>query len=87
MRIVAVIAVLLFAGPAIAGPKCTKEPQSKWLSKEEMVKKIKAAHYSIGVFKVTSGRCYEIYGRDENGRRVEVYFHPITGESVRIRSR
>ena len=62
MRIVLAITVLLLANPALAGPKCTDEPQNKWLTKEEMVKKIKAAHYSIGVFKVTSGKCYEIYG-------------------------
>ena len=87
MRSVLAITAILLAGPALAGPKCTKEPQSKWLSKQEMVQKIKAAHYSIGVFKVTSGRCYEIYGHDKNGRRVEVYFHPMTGETIRSRSR
>lgn len=86
MRIAIAIAAMLLTGSAIAGPKCTTEPRSKWLSKQEMVRKIEAANYTIGVFKVTSGQCYEIYGRDKNGRRVEVYFHPITGETVRNRS-
>ncbi|MGI9423903.1 MAG: PepSY domain-containing protein [Hyphomicrobiaceae bacterium] len=87
MRIVLAAAALLFAGPALAGPTCTEEPRSKWLTKDEMVKKIKADQYTIGVFKVTSGRCYEIYGRDKTGKRVEVYFHPMTGEAVRTRTR
>jgi len=87
MRIGLAIATLLLTGPALAGPKCTDEPQNNWLNKEEMVKRIEAADYSIGVFKITSGQCYEIYGRDKNGRRVEVYFHPMTGEPVRSRSR
>ncbi len=87
MRSVIIPLCLFIAGPALAGPKCTNEPQSKWIGKHEMVKKIKAAEYKIGVFKVTSGKCYEIYGRDKQGRRVEVYFHPMTGETVRVRKR
>ena len=51
------------------------------------VEQIKAEDYKISVFKVTAGRCYEIYGRNEQGRRVEVYFHPMTGEAVRTRTR
>ena len=87
MRTLISVAALLVAGPAFAGPHCTNEPQSNWLSKDEMVKRIKADDYKISVFKVTSGKCYEIYGRDKNGRRVEVYFHPMTGEAVRTRTR
>lgn len=41
-----------------------------------------AGQYTIDVFKVTSGKCYEIYGRGTDGRRVEVYFSPITGEVI-----
>nr|MBP7915437.1 PepSY domain-containing protein [Vitreoscilla sp.] len=26
------------------------------------------------------GKCWEIYGHDKAGKRVEIYFHPITGE-------
>jgi hypothetical protein len=28
---------------------------------------------------VSKGKCWEIYGTDKQGRKVEVYFHPITG--------
>ncbi|MGI9408764.1 MAG: PepSY domain-containing protein [Hyphomicrobiaceae bacterium] len=87
MRSLFAAAFLLAAGPALAGPHCTDEPKSTWLSKAEMVEQIKADDYKISVFKVTSGRCYEIYGRDKNGRRVEVYFHPVTGQAIRVRTR
>jgi hypothetical protein len=31
---------------------------------------------------VSKGNCWEIYGHDKAGRKIEVYFHPITGEIV-----
>lgn len=71
------------AGPSMAGPKCTEEPTSKWLTEEQMMTKIEALGYKdIRNFHVSKGRCYEIYGYDKGGRKVEVYFHPISGEIV-----
>jgi hypothetical protein len=69
------------ASPAVAGPKCTTEPQSKWLTEDQMMGKIQAMGYKdIKNFHVSKGKCYEIYGYDKESRRVEVYFHPISGE-------
>jgi hypothetical protein len=31
---------------------------------------------------VTTGNCYEIYGQDKQGKRIEIYFNPITGDVV-----
>ena len=42
-----------------------------------------AMGYSINVFKKTSGNCYEIYGKDAQGKRVEVYFNPVTGDPIK----
>lgn len=80
--ILAVVAVIAVSGPAFAGPTCTSEPKSKWMSEAEMKAKIDAAGYKYKVFKVTTGNCYEIYGHDSAGKRVEIYFHPITGKVV-----
>jgi hypothetical protein len=83
MRRFAIVATdLLVCGPAIAGPTCTTEPKAKWLTESAMKAKIANAGYTYRVFKVTTGNCYEIYGRDKAGKRVEVYFHPITGQAV-----
>jgi len=65
---------------AFAGPQCTTEPKAAWLPEADMKAKVSALGYKYKVFKVTSGNCYEIYGQNKNGQRVEVYFHPVTGE-------
>lgn len=67
----------------MAGPSCTDAPKEQWIKADEMRAKIVAENYTIDVFKVTKGRCYEIYGRDKSGARVEVYFNPVTGEAVK----
>jgi hypothetical protein len=70
--------------PALAGPTCTNEPQSKWLTEAQMTEKFKAMGYRDDVKKlhVSKGKCWEIYGHDKDGRKVEIYFHPITGAIV-----
>jgi hypothetical protein len=37
--------------------------------------------WKINRVKITNG-CYEVYGKDEIGRSVEVFFHPKTFEKV-----
>ncbi|MGI9436825.1 MAG: PepSY domain-containing protein [Geminicoccaceae bacterium] len=79
-----VFSVLVFtASTADAGPTCTTKPSNQWLSEAEIKAKIDASGYTVDVFKKTKGNCYEIYGRTEDGRRVEVYYHPITGAMVK----
>lgn len=78
----AIALVGLFAAThASAGPTCTSEPESKWLPAAEMSKRFQALGYQDNVKKlhVSKGKCWEIYGHDKQGRKVEVYFHPITG--------
>ena len=69
---------------AVAGPSCTSEPQSKWLSDRQMTEKFTALGLRDDVKKlhVSKGNCWEIYGHDKSGRKVEVYFHPISGAIV-----
>lgn len=69
--------------PALASPKCTMEPQEKWLSEVVMKEKIAEMGYTqIKVFKKTMNGCYEIYGYTEDGRKAEVYFNPVDGSVV-----
>ena len=83
MRIMLAIAAIIVSSPAFAGPHCTGQPESKWLTKAEMMERIKPMGYNVHVFKKTSGNCYEIYGKDKTGRRIEIYFHPVTGKIVK----
>ena len=82
-RMIVVAALLAMGGTAIAGPQCTSEPKDKWMSESELKSKIAHLGYQVRVFKVTKGNCYEIYGRDKAGKRIEIYFHPITGSVVK----
>lgn len=86
MRTAIVFALVLIASPALAGPQCTDEPESLWLTESEMKERIGTMGYSIDVFKKTNGNCYEIYGRDGAGKRIEIYFNPVTGEIVKSSS-
>lgn len=72
---------LFAATSALAGPTCTSEPESKWLPAAEMSKRFQALGYKddVKALHVSKGKCWEIYGHDKQGRKVEVYFHPITG--------
>jgi hypothetical protein len=80
--IVPLAATILLPVAAYASPQCTKEPKSAWLSEAAMKEKIATMGYhDIKVFK-TSGSCYEIYGRDAQGHKTEVYFNPVDGSVV-----
>ncbi|QXX76585.1 PepSY domain-containing protein [Methylovirgula sp. HY1] len=71
------------AGTALASPKCTTEPETKWLSESAMKEKIAALGYkNIRVFKKTASGCYEIYGFTADDKKAEVYFNPVDGSVV-----
>lgn len=71
------------AGSAMASPKCTSEPESKWLSEGAMKEKIAEMGYTkIRVFRKTTSGCYEIYGYTADGKKAEVYFNPVSGAVV-----
>jgi hypothetical protein len=74
---------LITASIAFAGPECTKEDKSKWQDKAKFEKSLVDQGYKVKVFKITKGNCYELYGRDKAGKKVEIYFNPITGAKVK----
>lgn len=78
------VAAALAAPAAFAGPKCTEAPRDQWIPEKTMQERITKAGYTIDKFKV-SGTCYEIYGKDKNGRRVEIYYDPTDGRVVKER--
>ena len=87
MRRILVVCMIAIATPASAGPQCTNEPADKWIPKEDLLNKIVAEGYKVGVFKVTTGKCYELYGMDKAGKRVEIYYNPVSGDVVKMNSR
>lgn len=66
---------------AIAGPSCTV-PQDKWMKEGDFKAMVEKQGYQIKTFKVSKGKCYEIYGHDKDGKKVEIYFDPATGAEL-----
>lgn len=78
MKKLALPALLLaLSGAALAGPSCNA-PKEKWMPEADFRKGVEAQGYQIKTFKVSRGQCYEIYGFDKAGKKVEIYFDPVT---------
>ncbi len=72
------LVALVAAAAAQAGPTC-QVPQEKWMDQGEFKARLSRDGYDIKTFKVSKGKCYEIYGYDKAGRKVEIYFDPSSG--------
>ncbi len=66
---------------AWAGPTCSV-PQDKWMKEADFKAMQEKQGYQIKTFKVSKGKCYEIYGFDKAGQKVEIYFDPATGAEI-----
>lgn len=83
MNKIIIASLLLAASTTFAGPKCTDEKKETWQKEEDFQKKLTSDGYKIKKFKVTDGNCYEIYGWNKAGKKVEIYFNPISGDIVK----
>lgn len=54
---------------------CDSGSPDGWQPKEKLAEALKAKGWEIRNIKVDGG-CYEVYALDDNGERVEAYFHP-----------
>lgn len=79
--LIALSLTLLAAGAAVAGPRCNV-PKDKWMKEADFRAMVDKQGYQIKTFKVSSGQCYEIYGFDKSGKKVEIYFDPATGAEM-----
>jgi hypothetical protein len=77
MRKILALIVSVASLTAVAGPACNV-PKDKWMTEEAFKAKVQAEGYTIKTFKVSKGQCYEIYGADKSGKKVEIYFDPST---------
>ena len=73
------VLLLAAAGAATAGPTCNV-PKDQWMKEADFKARVEAEGYKIKTFKVSKGQCYEIYGHDKAGKKVEIYFNPATAE-------
>lgn len=77
VKALAVLLAASFASAAHAGANCPAYPKAEWMKEEDAKAKIVAQGYKISKFKV-DGNCYEIYGHNKEGKKVEIYFDAKT---------
>ena len=75
-------AIVLASLNAQAKKTCTDQPKDKWMSEEAFKAKVEGMGYKINKFK-QPGSCYEIYGLDKDGKKVEIYFNPVDASIVK----
>ncbi|MBT4762072.1 MAG: PepSY domain-containing protein [Bdellovibrionaceae bacterium] len=77
-----VLSGLTLTSTAYAKKNCTDQPKGKWMSIEAFKSMASENGYQIRKFK-QKGSCYEIYGKNKQGQKVEVYFNPVDGSVVK----
>lgn len=86
LNLVAAAAVFALSSSAAwaTGACPIKEPVPKadWQDKTLLEKKLVATGWQVRRIKVDD-QCYEVYGVDDKGQRVEAYFHPKTLEPAK----
>ena len=84
MKHILIITLLLLGTNSVFAKKnCTDQPKDKWMSEKEFKEMVKKQGYTIRKFK-QPGSCYEIYGKNKDGREVEVYFNPVDGSVKKV---
>ncbi len=80
------LAALAMCGPAMAHgfDDCTKEAKDKWKPQAEAEAAATAAGYAVTKSKI-DGTCYEVYAKDKDGKKFELFFNPLTLELVHKR--
>jgi hypothetical protein len=77
VKILALLAALGVSGAAFAKADCAAHPKSEWMKESDARAKLEAEGYKIKKFKV-DGNCYEIYGHNKDGKKVEIYYDAKT---------
>jgi hypothetical protein len=80
----AALAAPFSAGAALASDKCAV-PQVEWQPKEALQQKLESDGWKVKKIKVEDG-CYEVYGIDKAGQRLEAYFDPKSFSVVKSKS-
>jgi len=63
--------------------QCTTADAAQWRDQSQFQADLLSQGYVISEFKITEGNCYEIYGQNLAGEKVEIYFNPVDGSVVK----
>ena len=87
LAIAAALSIGVAASPAAATGKMTCDaPQKQWKKISALEASLKKQGWQVRKSKVDGG-CYEVYGTDPKGNRVEAYFHPVTFKKLLVSRR
>jgi hypothetical protein len=83
--IFAVTTAIAVLAPAVAfaAEECPNVPRDQWMSDAAITERAKEQGYDVRSIKAEDG-CLEVYAMDKDGKRVEVYFHPGTGDVLKV---
>lgn len=78
------LALLCMALPAsaFAEVQCTDAERAVWMSESDYRELMKDQGVQITKFVITPGNCYEVYGFDKAGKKVEIYSNPVDASLV-----
>lgn len=65
---------------------CDSGDRSNWIAEDAFKERITAKGWQIRFMKEDGG-CWEVYGTSPDEKRVEAYFHPVSGELLLISQR
>ncbi|WP_159593825.1 PepSY domain-containing protein [Chelativorans xinjiangense] len=89
MRKSLLIPVIAFALAGIVGTASASDdemkidaPQDQWLTVAQIAEKFTSQGYDVRQVKAKKA-AYEVYAIDKDGRRIETYVHPVTGEPLK----
>jgi hypothetical protein len=71
-----ILTLALIAAPALASDDCAV-PMTDWQPREAVVKLAAEQGWELGRIRIDDG-CYEVIGRDAEGRSIEVKLDPAT---------
>ena len=87
LTLAAALSIGVAATPAAATGKMTCDaPQAQWKSLAKLEASLKKQGWQVRKSKVDGG-CYEVYGTDPKGNRVEAYFHPVSFKRLLVSRR
>jgi hypothetical protein len=74
--------LMLGTAPLLADTDCARPDRSTWMPESQFREQMKHQGVQITKFRITPGHCYEIYGFDKDGRKLEVYYDPVDARPV-----
>ncbi len=83
--ILAAAAALLASNASATGigKPCTTEPKEKWMTMDAIHKIVTDHGYKVLKSKMKKS-CAEVYARDPDGSRVELFIDPVSGNPVGV---